>query len=146
MATDDSARLDPGDNTPISEIVGIVPAHITAKVDLDLHAVQLVVADEHGSGCGVLIGAEECLALLVRLCDSLAELLGAGSVQRIHAAQLLVRIAVEGLGQTQRQLAKAIGVTDSEISRWVTARAAPTPEKLRALRRHVKNLLRSTRT
>ena len=105
-----------------------------------------MVTDEHGTGYGVLIGAEECLALLVRLCDSLAELLGAGSVQRIHAAQLLVRIAVEGCGLRQRQLAQAIGVTDPEASRWVTARVAPTPEKLRALRRHVRNLVRARRS
>jgi hypothetical protein len=136
---------DTGRNARINKIVGVEPAQIGAKANLDLAAVEITVFDEGGAGYSALLAADQCLTFIVHLCDALADLTGKGTIQRGHAAQLLIRTAVEAVGTRQGEIARAIGVDEARLSNWSTGREVPSEECLQRLRRHVRNLLRAQR-
>jgi CHAD domain-containing protein len=145
MSGSDVTERNASGEIRINEIVSFEPAHIGAEVDLDLAAVEITVVDEGGAGYSALLAGDQCLTLIVRLCDALADLSGKGTTQRGHAAQLLIRTAVEAVGARQREIARAIGVDEARLSNWSTGRQAPSAERLHRLRRHVRNLLTAQR-
>jgi Helix-turn-helix len=146
MGCSDPNGRNASDETPISHLPGFDVAHASAKPNHDLAAVEIRIVDEAGEGFEVVIGPEECLVLIVQLCESLAGLLKAGPEQRIEAAQLLIHTAREAVGVMDGDLAAALGVSPSLISAWASGTRALSEERLRALRRHVRNLLRASRS